>query len=238
MDTLKRIRCLLVLDNVEFVLKRYTPPTASENYWIKKHNIENTAYCKFLRLLALGQHQSSILLVSKVEPPLIQPFLEYHSGIRLLSIKGLMVSDIQAIFNNTKTLEGTSTEWKLLVNYYCGNPLILSIVVNNIQCLFDGSITKFLNHNILICEDIVEILNQEFDNLSPAAQKIIKALATQDSPISFSKLRSQISTSISERTFLGSLKSLQRRSIINTSAGNFSLPALLRDYAREFYNFN
>ena len=153
-------------------------------------------------------------------------------GVRSLSIKGLKVAEIQQIFRGRGVFQGTPAEWSRLVDYYGGNPLILGIVATTIQRLFDGRITDFLSQNTLICENIGELLDQQLGILPAPAKAVINALATHAGPMPLSLLQSHFTPSIPTNVLLGTLNCLKTRSLIDTTAAQFSLQPLVGDYVR------
>jgi len=120
-----------------------------------------------------------------------------------------------------------------LVDYYGGNPLILSIVAATIQRLFDGSITDFLRQNTMILDEIREVLDRQFESLSAIEKDVMRVLVMQDTSLSFPDLRSRIPLSISTIVLLEALKSLKARSLIERTAADSGLQPLLRDYAKK-----
>lgn len=241
MDILRQIPCLLVLDNVEFILPGHTPQTASRNGSTEQHPADDETYCELLRQLGQGLHQSCVVLTSRVEPKLIQYISGENLGVRSLSIPGLQLTAIQRMFSSRGSFQCKAAEWTRLVDYYGGNPLILSIVAATIQRLFDGSITEFLRQNTMIFDEIREVLDSQFECLSALEKEMMRVLATQDRPLSFSDLRSRISLSIPTIVLLEALKSLKARSLIERTAAHSCLQhfdgaqctALLRDYGKE-----
>ena len=222
MEILRRTRCLLVLDHVESVLQTYS--TSS------KHPKDDQAYRQLLKHLAQGQHQSCVVLSSRVEPKPIQSMSGYNLEICSLCLQGLQVRDIQQMLSAKGTFQGTAAEWNRLVNYYGGNPLILGSVGTTIHTFFNGSLTDFFHQNSLIFEDIATLLDQQLSVLSRPAQTVINVLAYQNAPISFLQLRSHISAIISTVALLETLKSLKARSLIDKTATYFSVQPLLVDY--------
>ncbi|MGB7710097.1 MAG: NACHT domain-containing protein [Microcoleus sp.] len=196
MDTLRQIPCLLVLDNVESILPGHTPQTASRNGSTEQHPADDETYCELLRQLGQGLHQSCVMLTSRVELKPIQYISGENLGVRSLSIPGLQLAEIQRMFSSRGSFQCQAAEWNRLVDYYGGNPLILSIVATTIQRLFDGSITEFLRQNTMIFDEIREVLDSQFECLSALEKDVMRVLATQDTPLSFSDLRSRISLSI------------------------------------------
>ncbi|MGB8690216.1 MAG: NACHT domain-containing protein [Microcoleus sp.] len=230
MDTLRQIPCLLVLDSVESILPGHTPQTASRNGSTEQHPADDETYCELLRQLGQGLHQSCVMLTSRVEPKPIQYMSGENLGIRSLSIPGLQLAEIQQMFRTRGSFQCKAAEWNRLVDYYGGNPLILSIVATTIQRLFDGSITEFLRQNTMIFDEIREVLDSQFECLSALEKEVMRVLATQDRPLSFSDLRSRISLSIPTIVLLKALKSLKARSLIERTAAHSGLQPLLRDY--------
>jgi hypothetical protein len=224
MDILRQKRCLLILDNVESVLQSHTPKTASRN------DSDDEAYSQLLKYLARAKHQSCVILTSRVESTEIQPFIGENLGVHSLCVQGLQVADIQQMLSAKGKFQGTDDEWKRLVEYYGGNPLILAIVATTIQRFFDSSLTNFFANNTLISEDIGGLLDEQLSALSVPAQQIIKVLATQNAPLSFSQLRSHLAPSISGNTLLGTLEFLKARSLIYTTSAVFSLHPLIVNY--------
>ena len=240
MDTLRQIPCLLVLDSVESILPGHTPQTASRNGSTEQHPADDEMYCELLRHFDYAQctatgtaRQSCVVLTSRVEPKPIQYMSGENLGIRSLSIPGLQLAEIQQMFRTRGSFQCKAAEWTRLVDYYGGNPLILSIVAATIQRLFDGSITEFLRQNTMIFDEIREVLDSQFECLSALEKDVMRVLATQDTPLSFSDLRSRISLSIPTIVLLEALKSLKARSLIERTAAHSCLQPLLRDYAKE-----
>ncbi|MDY7021095.1 MAG: hypothetical protein SWJ54_06995 [Cyanobacteriota bacterium] len=209
------------MDNVESVL-----PNDSAN----KDPAEVEAYSQLFQHLAEGQHQSCVILTSRVKPKLIQLISTYNVAVQSLAIPGLQVADIQQIWSTKETFQGTDTEWNRLVNYYGGNPLIIGMVATTIQTLFNSRIADFLNQDTRIYENISTLLYEQFNVLSQPAKTVIKVLANQYLPISFLLLRSQVSHSISEKILFKTLDSLEARSLIKKKAVYFSLQPFIIDY--------
>ena len=234
MDILRCSPCLLVLDNVESILPEQYPST--ESGISTKYRSDYQAYGELLRQLAQGRHQSCVVLTSRAEPRPFQSLAGDALGVRSLSIQGLKVAEIQQMFRARGAFQGTPTEWSRLVDYYGGNPLILGIVATTIQRLFDGGIADFLSQNTLICENIGELLDQQLGILPAPAQAVINVLATQAEPMPFSELSSYFTPSIPTNILLGTLTCLKTRSLIDTTAAQFSLQPLVGDYVRTRVN--
>ena len=175
-----------------------------------------------------------MVLTSRVEPKPLQWMSGENLGVRSLPIPGLQLAEIKQMWSARGAFQGTATEWNRLVDYYGGNPIILGIVATTIQHLFSGSITEFLRQNTMMFDEIREVLERQLECLSASEKDIMRVLATQDTPLSFSDLRSRIAPSISTIVLLEALKFLKARSIVEKTAANYCLQPLLRDYTKVF----
>lgn len=236
MDILRQIPCFLVLDNVESILPAHTPQTPSRNNGsTEQHPADDETYRELLRQLGQGRHQSCVVLTSRVEPKLLLSMSGENLGIRSLPIPRLQLTEIQRMFSARGSFQCTATEWNCLVDYYGGNPLILSIVAATIQRLFAGNITDFLRQNTMIFDEIREVLDRQFECLSAIEKDVMRVLVMQDTSLSFPDLRSRIALSISTIVLLEALKSLKVLSLIERTAADSGLQPLLRDYAKESF---
>lgn len=235
MDILRQIPCFLVLDNVESILPAHTPQTPPRNGSTEQHPADDETYSELLQQLGQGRHQSCVVLTSRVEPRLLLSMSGENLGIRSLLIPRLQLIEIQRMFSARGSFQCTAIEWNCLVDYYGGNPLILSIVAATIQRLFDGSITDFLRQNTMILDEIREVLDRQFECLSAIEKDVMKVLVMQDTSLSFPDLRSRIALSISTIVLLEAVKSLKARSLIERTAADSGLQPLLRDYAKESF---
>lgn len=232
-DLLSNCQCLFVLDNIESVLQRRTLFSVSAKSCLDDHNSDNEAYRNLLKHLAIGRHQSCVVLTSRVEPQLSGFMSGKPLSIRSLFVRGLPTAEIQQIVGARGKFQGTVAEWNRLINYYNGNPQILSMVARTIRHLFDGNITDFLQSNALIFDDLRELLDQQLGEVSDREQEVMNVLASQDAPLSFSDLQQHISPAFSTTDLLESLKSLNARLLIEQTTARFSLSPMLGNYARE-----
>ncbi len=241
LDCLRQTRSLLVLDNVEAVLPCAPQFEHDSLSSCDRSSPDYEQYEELFKHLGQGRHQSCVVLTSREAPKRVQQLAGTQLPIRVLSVPGLQLTEAQQIFSAKGLFHGSPSEWHRLITYYGGNPYILEILAATIQHLFDGSLTTFFEHNVLIFEDIRKLLHQQFDRLSTLEQDVMKVLVTQDTPCSFATLRSHLSSSISTTDIsttdlLEALNSLKARSVIEKTTSYFSLLPLLKDYARARYS--
>jgi DNA-binding HxlR family transcriptional regulator len=178
-------------------------------------------------------HQSCLVLTSREKPKEIGRLEGETLPVRFLQLKGLHVVEVQEIFKAKGSFSGLPAEWSRLIEYYAGNPLELNIVSTTIQKLFDGSISEFLKQNVAVFGDIRNLLEQQFERLSDAEKEIIKRLAINRKPASFSELREKSLPSVSPQKLLEALESLEERALIEKSVGLFSLQPVVMEYLND-----
>ncbi|BAZ49650.1 WD-40 repeat-containing protein [Nostoc sp. NIES-4103] len=237
-------RCLLVLDGADRIFTECAALEINCRDCIWLHHTTNGEYCELFRRVAQASHQSCLILTSRVKFHEITPLEGRTRPVRVLCLEGLEVADIQKLFATKGSFRGTPDEWNRLIESYAGNPHVLNRIATTIQQLFDGSITEFLEQKVTVFGTVFNSLDPEFEHLSDAAKATIQCMVLNRQPISFSQLRTKMSSSVSSQELLESLELLQARSWINTKAGLFSLQPMMIEYIKSFFltksspNFN
>ncbi len=230
-DYLQRHRCLLVLDGADRIFQDCTPKITCRDGICPIHPRKG-GYCELLRRIGEATHQSCLILTSQIRSHEIALLEGETRPVRVFRLQGLQVKDIQKLFKTKGTFKGTLDNWNRLAEYYAGNPYVLNRIATTIYQLFNGNITEFLEQKVTVFGTILNSLNREFENLSDIAKAIIQCIVLNHQPISFSKLRIQIPSSVSSPVLLETLELLQARSWIDTSAGMFSLQPMMMEYAK------
>lgn len=126
-------------------------------------------------------------------------------------------------------LAGTS-ETRKLIDFYCGNPLALTVVSRSINSMFDGDIQEFLDQDANVFGDIRYLLDQQYGRLSEREQQVMYWLAIEREPISTDNLRQDIVPMISKSQILESVISLRWRSLIEKNANSFTQQPVVMEY--------
>ncbi|CAD5921128.1 putative WD repeat-containing protein alr2800 [Planktothrix tepida] len=223
-EYLQHHKCLIILDGFEAV---FQDGMLTGHY---RNGYED--YRKLLQQLGEINHQSCIVITSRETPQEIAVLAGNTLPVRVLKLKGL---DFEAgeIILKLKEIKGTSLDYKKLVTYYSGNPLLLKIAATSIQDLFNYSIAKFIQENKIIFNGIRAILDQQFNQLSELEKKIMYWLTIESKPVSSTQLVEDLFPPVSEPALLESLESLQRRSLIEKKSLGFTQDYLIRAYIRE-----
>ncbi|NMF86348.1 ATP-binding protein [Nodosilinea sp. P-1105] len=235
---LQKTPCLIVLDNVESILKQASSGDSADGNISIGYQAGYEAYCELFRLIGQGRHQSCLMLTSRQVPQKLSPFSGENRQVRLFSVGGLRTPDIQRIFAAKGCFQGNADEWHHLVDYYGGNPFVLETAATTIQQFFGGSISEFLTYKSLLLDDIRELMDQQFGLLSESEKAVIGALAHQKMPCSLSTLRSHLSASITNTHMLGILKSLKARSLLAKAPTNPTMTSFPANYVRDYISQN
>ncbi|MBN3922464.1 NB-ARC domain-containing protein [Nostoc sp. NMS4] len=202
---LQNYRCLVILDNVESILR------SGSRAGLYREGYEE--YGELLRRVGEANHQSCLVLTSREKPREIA-FLEGQAlPVRSFPLNGLKVAEGQEILK-LKGLSAAEDEWKVMIERYAGNPLALKIVATTIKDVFDGNVTGFLQQDTAVVGDIRDILEQQFERLSDLEKDIMYWLAINRESVTLSELRDDIISPVPPAKLLEALESLGRRSLI------------------------
>lgn len=225
-EYLRSKRCLLILDNVESIMRG----GSRAGQYLDGYE----GYDRLLRAVGEAPHQSCLLLTSREKPREIASQEGEESLVRSLKVSGLKDMEGQQVLKQ-KGLSGSKSEFKRLVERYVGNALALKLVATHIQEVFDGEIECFLEHGTTFFGDIQELLEQQFERLTSFEKQVMFWLAINREPVSFPELLEDIVPQPRLRQKLQeSLNSLVRRSLLEKrSAELFTLQPVVIEFVTE-----
>ncbi len=231
---LTKNRCLLVLDDVETILK------SGDRFGRYKPGYED--YSVLLRRVGEAEHPSCLLLNSEEKLREIILLESPKRPIHALPLAGLKPEEARKILQE-KGLTGEE-QWHDLIEYSQGNPLALKIVAANIKELFDGNVTEFVKHKTWIFGDFSESLNQQFQRLSDLEQQILRCLASEVNAVSLQDVKNKLPESESLRTsdIMEGLASLIHRDWIKTASRKdkksgetlYTIQTLIKKYVEKY----
>nr|WP_256376173.1 NB-ARC domain-containing protein [Dolichospermum sp. UHCC 0259] len=211
---LRTCRCLIILDNLETVLKTL-----------------DIQYSNFIKIIAETNHQSCLIFTSRIQPGEITAMENWSSSVRCLRLLGS--SEIAFSLLQSKPLLGTEPQKYELCDLYAHNPLKIKIVVNTIINLFNSDIKKFLAENTLLVNNHINILlEQQVNCLSELEQQIMYYLAINSELTTITDLKNRL-PDISRCHFWQAIENLDSRSLIEQKAGEYTLQPVVREYVRE-----
>ncbi|PZV16495.1 MAG: hypothetical protein DCF20_08265 [Pseudanabaena sp.] len=215
---LKQSRCLIVLDNVESILR--------SGETTGRYSLGYEGYSELFRQVGEVRHQSCLILTSREKPHNVLPPDSNDRMVRSLQLDGLKE---EALYLFQTGLEITSETRKLL-DIYGGNPQSLKVVARSIQSTFNGDIQEFLDHDASVFGAIRDLLDQQYDRLSAREQEVMFWLAIEREPITTDNLRQDIVPIVSKSQIFDSVDSLRWRSLIEKNANSYTQQPMVMEY--------
>jgi hypothetical protein len=217
-QVLKQSRCLIVFDNVESILRSgETTGQYSEGY---------EGYGELFRQVGEVCHQSCLILTSREKPSEVLPPESGDIMVRSLQLSGLK-EEARQMFREELAI---APETRNLIDFYCGNPLALTVVSRSIYSMFDGNIQSFLDQEANVFGDIRQLIDQQYSRLSDLEQQVMYWLAIEREPITTDNLRQDIVPMVSKSQILESVISLRWRSLIEKNANSFTQQPVVMEY--------
>ncbi len=229
---LDEYRCLLILDDVETILK--------SGDRLGRYDEGYEEYGRLLIRVGQTQHQSCLLLISQEILREIAAMQRSSGVIRSLQLTGLKPEDARKILQ-ARDLIGED-QWDDLIERSQRNPLALKIVANTIQDIFNGNVAEFVQHHTWVfsddMDDMSEILEEQFKNFSDFEQQILRSLA--DKKNSLLTLKTILPESVAKSEIMKILASLKQRNWIETRTSQeetlYTMPYLVRKYVTKYQN--
>jgi WD40 repeat protein/transcriptional regulator with XRE-family HTH domain len=222
-EQLRKVRALIVLDNLESLLEvgntkgRFRP--------------DLEGYEALLRRVAETEHRSCLLLTSREKPVGLRASEGKNSPVRSLRLSGLDVVACEKLLAEKEAV-GSPEEQAHLAEVYGGNPLALKIVAETIADLFGGEISQFLSGGALIFGSISDLLGEHFARLSALEQTVLLWLAITREPVNIDELQAMLVAPLPRIQILEAVDSLRRRSLIERGQryASFMLHAVVLEY--------
>ncbi|GAB4175580.1 MAG: hypothetical protein Fur006_06120 [Coleofasciculaceae cyanobacterium] len=219
MKQLRSKRCLLVLDNVESILQ---DGNRSGQY---QQGFE--AYRQLFDRIFDEPHQSCLMITGREKPGGFAVREGKNLPVRALQLQGLSGAEGEQILI-AKGLDATEPQRLALVKYLGGNPLALKLAATTISTLFGGSIQAFLAQGHTVFSDLWDLLDRQFQRLSPLQQQIMYYLAMNREGITPTQLQEEILPKVSWRELLEALESL-----VDKGKENLTLQPVIKEYVTE-----
>ncbi len=233
LDCLRSARCLLILDNVETIMRSLRGRSAPSHDCESGYQLGYDGYGQLIRCIGETEHQSCLLLTSREKPQSIAAKEGEGLPIRSLQLGGLPISAGQAIFNFKGEFSGSSQEWQRLIAYYSGNPLALNMVAIALKDFFAGNLTKFLEFlapGAAVFGDIHQLLAQQLNRLSDLEEQVMYWLAIERQSVNLQQLLTNFVPQVTPARLLEALMSLERRSLIEKHQTLFTLQPVVMEY--------
>jgi WD40 repeat protein len=203
LSCLQNRRCLVILDNVEAILKPGDPTM--------RYRAGYEPYGAFFEQVAKTVHQSCLLLTSREKPRAIAALEGARKPVRSLALSGIGRTESQSLFAQIGAFSGNDDHWHQIVKLYNGNPLALELAARHIDQVFGGDLAAFLGTGRPVFADLEELLNWHLDRLTKEEMDLVYWLAIEREPVTLAALYDDLISPVSRESIASTLQSLQRR---------------------------
>ncbi len=224
MQQLRQKRCLLILDNVESVLR------SGHQNGCCLAGYED--YLQIFNRISDENHQSCLVITSREKPNGMTRREGQQLPVRSCQLMGLSSAEAQSILTD-KGITAPLADQENLIKYVDGNPLALKLLATNIQNLFNGDIQEFLAQDKAVFSNLWNLLDQQFDRLSHFQQKVMYWLAINREGATPAKLQAELFPVVSLSQILESLATLRDRSLIETTKQGLTQQPVIMEYVTE-----
>src|SRR3989449_365112 len=220
---LRRLRVLLVLDNLEALL--------AEGEALGRLRPGYEGYGQLLEQVGHTGHQSCLLLTSREHPAALRALEGRRALVRSLRLSGLSASACAQLLGEHE-LVGSPEEYARLAALYAGNPLALSIVAETIADLFGGAISPFLAAGTILFGSITHLLQEQWERLSVLEQTLLWWLAILREPGTLEGLQAGQVAQLSPAQILEAVDGRRRGSLVERGQrpGSFTLQAVVLEF--------
>ncbi|MDM8528683.1 NB-ARC domain-containing protein [Anaerolineales bacterium HSG24] len=220
---LQQHRCLLIVDNVETILRAKDGGHYRKGY---------EPYGQFIKQIGEIKHQSCLLLTSREQPKEFDR-LGQKPWMKTLTVRGLDIDEAQMIVSS-HDLKGSTETWQQLLKTISGNPLILVIAADTIVTYYQGDINQALLDKAVFSGATEDILAKQFDDRSsPLGRGIMYWLAIEREPVSSQHIAKNLISPVPIRKLIDTLQALKRRSLVRQEGKGFTMPNVLIEYVTQ-----
>jgi hypothetical protein len=227
-DTCKKHRCLIVLDDYETIMR--------DGELVGPYRPGYEAYAELLERLGGERHQSCAIAISREQPKEIAVLQGEDSPVRSLKLGGMERQAARKLLT-ARGFTGSEGGLEDLIQQYRGNPSALRIVATTIRELFNGNVSDFLKQTTLALGDILRnLLYQQFERLSEMEKDVLYWLALKRRPASLSELREDMRLHDSASELIDALESLRWRSLIEQTVDKGTVMFVLEPVVMKYVN--
>lgn len=220
MNGLRQSRCLLILDNLETILRG--------ELRTGQYHLGYESYGELLRLVGETNHQSCLFLTSREKPQAVLALEGVELPVRSLLLGGSPEAAMALVW--AKGLIGTEQQKQFLCQLYGHNPLALKIVATSIQDLFDGDIAAFHTSDAISFSGIHQLLAEQFQRCTALERTVMYWLAINREWTRITELTQDIVPTVSRSALLGALESLIWRSLIEKQVGGYTQQPVVMEF--------
>lgn len=207
MNLLHQYRSLIILDNMESVLK------TGEQAGHFREGFE--AYGVIMQNLTESEHRSCVIITSREKPRSFAMSRPKKNALQFLLLPGLADSSTIGFLQDLN-LKGSESDFKDLNRRYSGNPLALKLISEYISSIFSGSVRNFLREGEFAVGDIKTLIEEQLKRASELERRVIDWLAIEREGVTLDTLQQDLLGFESKEQILEALVSLQRRHLVES----------------------
>ena len=227
LDNLRKYRCLIILDDVQMLF--------SSGQLAGQYKTGYEDYQQFFKLIAEVCNHSCSILISWEKSREIAKLERVNNYVHSLVLGSLGIAAKEILKQQNLSDEDA---WETLINTYQGNPLWLELTTTIVQDLFGGSVSEFLQCDVVILSESLQAqLDQQFQRLTQQELAIMIQLAKENEPVSLPQILKTVQLSTSD--LLNALQSLGMRLFMDAEEQGkktfFSLNSVMKQYLKNRY---
>ncbi|WP_236142304.1 NB-ARC domain-containing protein [Nostoc sp. CMAA1605] len=235
-EFLRKHRYLIILDNVESVLRSGEGKTQE---WAGEYEPGYENYGYLFKKVAEASHKSCLLLTSREKPKEVAALEGKNLPVKVLQLSSLDLAEAREIMLD-KGCNCTDEQLVQLVTKYSGNPLALKIVATTVYDLFSNNLTEFIKEieeSNAVYGDIRILLDTQFKRLSDLEKQVMYRLAIHREYVSLAQLKNDLRNTDADSNILEVVESLLRRSLIEkeANASRFRQQSVVMEYVTKRY---
>ncbi|MEM9505868.1 MAG: hypothetical protein AAGA01_18155, partial [Cyanobacteria bacterium P01_E01_bin.43] len=205
LEQLRQQRVLLVLDNGESLLQ---PQSLQGDYLA-----DCADYQDLFVQLGEATHQSCVVLTSRELPSHFADLQARHAAVRVYPVTPMAPAACRSLLQELG-IDCQVAASESLRDRYGGNPLSLKLAATIIRDLFDHQVEPFLASGTPLLMGVRQLLDQQFERLSPLEQTVMGWLAIHRDPLTLKALQASFLHPPAAALCIEALESLWRRSLI------------------------
>jgi WD40 repeat protein len=227
-------RCAIVLDNCESIFQGGAQ--------VGRYRAGYADYGELFSTLGRMNHQSCLVLTSREKPTEVGQLEGVNAKVRTLTLPGLDAIAGQQIFADRGCLPISAAEWAEIDRYYGGNPLAFQLVAAAVKEVADGDVSEiypYLRSERFSFTDIHNLLEQQWNRLTPVEQQVMYWLAIAREPLSIANLEAALHPAWNRQSRDDDRVELDRQpfglptdSTNSNAAGSYSLLSVLQFLCR------
>ncbi len=244
--------CLVIIDGFETVFSSSesamsgagNPPTfhASRHRQASLYRENLEGYGDLLQAFKRGlngqqKNASCLVLTSREKPKELLDVPANSESSCLYTLDGLKVHEAARLFT-LFGLRGEAADFKALLERCQGHPMALRLSLNAIADMFSDSVRDFLAQDISVFDELRSMLKEQFGRLSLLEIEVMYWLAVNHAPCTLEALQSDIVAQDHKTNLLYTLRSLERRFLIEVKPFNrpaYQLHPIVSEYTLSLF---